>query len=378
MFYIKIESDRKNELSGHFQAIRYASIGNNSNKDMPRFYQFLVAFRSNDINQRRVLIGLFVLWVLWFAGYGDFIRETGFQHFKWPPYVDVRNQVVRELNGLQSEFLHYNQWTDFQPLVQPTCKKNWLTRKKSVLIAIKTGPNRVERRNAYRKTLSTVRQLNGYRIRTVFVMGHQANEPFVGSALEAEAALHQDMLVADFQDSYFNNTYKFMHSLKLARWHCFPNSSVIPPFLVLLDDDYLIRLDNLLNLLNKHQPNEQLYMGERWDTSPFRLTYRKFRVSIEEYPFDVYPPYIGGGCVVLSPQAIREFYLAAQHLKMFRFDDVYAGIIAYYLGYEAQSNPHILDHKNWYIPWEVKIAEHDYSVEDISNGFALTNFSVST
>lgn len=60
---------------------------------MPRLYQFLNVLRTNDIHQRRVLIIIFTLWALWFAGYFDFLRETDFQYFKWPPYVNVRNQV---------------------------------------------------------------------------------------------------------------------------------------------------------------------------------------------------------------------------------------------------------------------------------------------
>lgn len=72
---------------------------------------------------------------------------------------------------------------------------------------------------------------------------------------------------------------------------------------------------------------------------------------------------------------------------MFRLDDVYAGgyccksnlvfylgIIAYYLGYETQSNPNILSNKNRYLPWDVKIAEHGYSADEISNGFNIINF----
>lgn len=72
-----------------------------------------------------------------------------------------------------------------------------------------------QRRNAYRKTISTVHQLSGYRIRTVFVMGVVGRNENARS-IQAEAALYQDMLVGDFVDSYFNNTFKYMHSLKLV------------------------------------------------------------------------------------------------------------------------------------------------------------------
>lgn len=108
-------------------------------------------------------------------------------------------------------------------------------------------------------------------------MGHRNDEPFNGSSLQVESAVYNDMLVGNFHDNYFNNTYKYMHSIKLARWHCYPKS-VIVPFVVLMDDDYILRLDSLIALIGKHQPNEQLYLGQRVDTTPFRLSYRKFTV----------------------------------------------------------------------------------------------------
>lgn len=108
-------------------------------------------------------------------------------------------------------------------------------------------------------------------------MGHKPGDAFNHSSIRIESANYNDMLIGDFDDTYFNNTLKYMHSLKFARWYCFPNISIIP-FTVLMDDDYILQLNNLVALINKHQPNEQLYMGLRVDSTPFRLTYRKFGV----------------------------------------------------------------------------------------------------
>jgi len=134
-----------------------------------------------------------------------------------------------------------------------------------------------QRRNAYRKTLSTIRQVSDYRLKTVFIMGNYDSVPYDKSPIYTESAIYGDILVGDFVDHYFNNTYKYLHSLKLARWYCISTSSV-SPFVVLMDDDYMLNLANLISVINKHPPNEQLYMGFRFDTSPFRLFFRKFRV----------------------------------------------------------------------------------------------------
>jgi len=48
----------------------------------------------------------------------------------------------------------------------------------------------------------------------------------------------------------------------------------------LLDDDYLLLPWNLAAEVEKHVAHERLYMGWRYDTSPFRLRWRKFKVKI--------------------------------------------------------------------------------------------------
>jgi hypothetical protein len=111
---------------------------------MPRLYKFLSIFRSNDRMQFNILFTSFILFVFWHVGYFEFLREIDFKDFRWPAYVNVRHQVVLELTGRPAEYLHYNEWTNFQTLAQPTCKKNWLTRKKSILLIIKSAPDRLE------------------------------------------------------------------------------------------------------------------------------------------------------------------------------------------------------------------------------------------
>lgn len=46
---------------------------------------------------------------------------------------------------------------------------------------------------------------------------------------------------------------------------------------------------------------------------------------LNEYSYNAYPPYNYGGAVLLTRQTVKEFYYAIQHVKLFKFDDVYAG-----------------------------------------------------
>lgn len=71
----------------------------------------------------------------------------------------------------------------------------------------------------------------------------------------------------------------------------------------------------------------------------------KWGVSLSEYPFDYYPNYIFGGCVIVSMQTVKEFTIAAAYTKIFKFEDVYLGILASKLGINATANKNVSQKK---------------------------------
>ncbi|KAI1703895.1 galactosyltransferase domain-containing protein [Ditylenchus destructor] len=162
-----------------------------------------------------------------------------------------------------------------------------------------------------------------------------------------------------------NNTLKFIHSIGLAKEYCGAEQPI--PYLLLLDDDYLLSFKNLAVEAQRHAPNERLYMGWRFVSSPFRLFFWKHRVALDEYPFAAYPPYISAGAVFMTGQTIKEFYLAIQYVKLYKFDDIYAGILSYFLGITAQHNENFpyyrvktANEEEEVRLWKSGIAMHDY------------------
>ena len=59
-----------------------------------------------------------------------------------------------------------------------------------------------------------------------------------------------------------------------------------------------------------------------------RVQNGKWKVSIEEYNYNYYPPYIPAGAYVMSRHTIKTMYLATNFVKQFIFDDIYFGIVA--------------------------------------------------
>jgi len=53
----------------------------------------------------------------------------------------------------------------------------------------------------------------------------------------------------------------------------------------------------------------------------------KWYVSVEEWPYDLYPTYLLAGAIAMSWTFTRDLYIASMYTKPFKFDDVYLGIL---------------------------------------------------
>ena len=61
---------------------------------------------------------------------------------------------------------------------------------------------------------------------------------------------------------------------------------------------------------------------------PAREKSNKWYIKIEEYEYNVYPPFVNAGAYVMSRHTMKRIFLASHYVKKFRFDDIYLGIIA--------------------------------------------------
>ncbi|CAG2162220.1 unnamed protein product, partial [Oppiella nova] len=84
----------------------------------------------------------------------------------------------------------------------------------------------------------------------------------------------------------------------------------------------------------------RLYSGYLFpQSSPLRHKTSKWFVTLEEYPYSLYPPYITAGAFVLSNTSLIDMYFASFYTKHFRFDDIYVGILAKKLSIIPKHNP---------------------------------------
>ncbi|KAK6058487.1 N-acetyllactosaminide 3-alpha-galactosyltransferase [Cooperia oncophora] len=198
------------------------------------------------------------------------------------------------------------------------------------------------------KQRDAVRQTWGARnrydsVQTVFVVGKTADDT-VQMDVQKEIERHGDILYIDSIDSYRNNTRKFIHSILFAFKP--GNGCPSPEFLFLVDDDYMVNIGGILRHLSEENRYFHLYEGWMFNTTPFRFRIHKHAVSsMFDGILNMYP-LIGnaaitsqpGSCTKLSHNTVAHFYFALQLVRIYPFDDIYAGILAHLLRIRPRHN----------------------------------------
>ena len=163
------------------------------------------------------------------------------------------------------------------------------------------------------------------RLCMAFVLGLHSDEA-VNRAVREEHANCNDIVQGDFIDHYHNMTLKSLLDLKVADERC-PGV----PYLLKSDDDMIINIPYLLDILTT-EPLKRSFMG------PYNQGSRVHRegvwkLTLEEFPFSVYPPYESGSAYVITGDLIHELYVTAEYVPHIFVDDVYiTGILDRILG----------------------------------------------
>jgi hypothetical protein len=95
----------------------------------------------------------------------------------------------------------------------------------------------------------------------------------------------------------------------------------------------------------------------------------KWYISLRDYPYDKFPPYVSAGFYLLSEQSSKLFYIASKLVKRFKFDDIYMGILAYKLGVTPMHMENVYYHAPSYYPSMYAneiVAAHGFSADELA------------
>lgn len=200
-----------------------------------------------------------------------------------------------------------------------------------LLLAIKSTPGNFERRQAVRETWGREGLHHSeLRVRILFLLGSSSlNDPDLSALLAFEARLYEDLLQWDFHESFFNLTLKMNAFIQWTLEHCSNVSYVFSG-----DDDVFVNTPMLVGYLQSLEPSKasRLYVGQIISTaSPIRDPKNKYYIPLTFYN-SPYPPYAGGGGLVISGALLEPLYLLSNVIPFFPIDDVYTGMCMMALG----------------------------------------------
>ncbi|XP_040895314.1 UDP-GlcNAc:betaGal beta-1,3-N-acetylglucosaminyltransferase 9 isoform X2 [Toxotes jaculatrix] len=201
-----------------------------------------------------------------------------------------------------------------------------------MLIAVKSIAADFDKRQVVRRTWGKEGHFqNGVSIRTVFLLGVPRNRtalPLWDRLLTYESQTFRDILLWDFEDTFFNLTLKETHFLKWVNSSC-PHVK----FIFKGDADVYVNVENILEMLHGQKPDEDLFVGDIIiNAKPIRRRSSKYYVPEFMYGGGLYPSYAGGGGFVMSGHTARRLSSACQQVELFPIDDVFLGMCLQLIG----------------------------------------------
>ncbi|KAF3689142.1 UDP-GlcNAc:betaGal beta-1,3-N-acetylglucosaminyltransferase 9 [Channa argus] len=201
-----------------------------------------------------------------------------------------------------------------------------------MLIAVKSIAADFDKRQVVRRTWGKEGRFQyDVSIRTVFLLGVPRNRtalPLWEQLLTYESQMFGDILLWDFEDTFFNLTLKETHFLLWVNSSC-PDVK----FIFKGDADVYVNVENILEMLQGVKPEEDLFVGDIIiHAKPIRRRSSKYYVPEFMYGGGLYPNYAGGGGFVMSGHTARRLSSACQQVELFPIDDVFLGMCLQLIG----------------------------------------------
>ncbi|XP_050070143.1 beta-1,3-galactosyltransferase brn [Anopheles maculipalpis] len=363
------------------------------------------------------LLGLYTL--QFFGAFTHFFEKDFESTFDYPLNGDILSDVYQLRHGQQPARQPINRYNySYITDCEHKCKEDDRLIAPRLVFIVKSAMEHFDRRATIRKTWGYERRFSDVKIRTVFVLGRSRIVPNrrLQSLVDLEYSTYRDIIQADFVDDYFNNTIKTMMGFRWAVSYC-PRAK----FYMFADDDFYVSAKNLLRYVRnpvnypeyleetdealrklarrlahttdnngenrtgtgdemtaspnrtrtKRQlmtemelpPNVKLFSGFVFRSAPHRHRSSKWYVSLDEYPWDMWPTYVTAGAFLLSHEALFEMYYVSMYTKHFRFDDIFLGIVAMKAGIEPLHSEEFYFHKAPYLgpqSYKYVLATHGY------------------
>ena len=328
----------------------------------------------------QILIILILVYLCYILGLFTHLLEKDLREFRYPLKIDVRvalQTLYKDINS--AKYLEVNSFNySYIHKAERTCKPYRFDHNKLIkpylVILVKSKLTHFEHREAIRKTWGQTDEMK--LIRTVFLIGVPSPKEFKDKLemqsqidrLETENIQFQDIVQQNFYDTYYNNTIKTFMGIKWINEQC-----STAKFYLFIDDDFYLNPNLLMRYLAENVTESMLntyYAGFVFaNSSPMRHLLSKWYISLKDYPYHKFPPYVAAGCYILSRQSAHLFLMASKLIELFKFDDIYMGILAHKLDIKPLHIEAVKFYAPPYLPSVYSsevIAAHGFTATDLN------------
>lgn len=211
-------------------------------------------------------------------------------------------------------------------------------------IIVSSAPRNFEERHVIRQTWGGWLKEHGQQV--YFIIGVPKSPLINGinmQSIDQESATYRDLIQYDFIDSYKNLTLKTVFTVRFFNeevlnlrkpaksWKNSPVNSLIHPqiestsneprYMMKADDDIVINPANLMRWIEflaklENHSDRGIIMGKLYKTNlPVRDPNRRYYLSREVFPLDMFPYFVQGSAYLFSRKVARSMWVTIGQLK---------------------------------------------------------------
>ncbi|KAL5971669.1 Beta-13-galactosyltransferase brn, partial [Taenia solium] len=153
------------------------------------------------------------------------------------------------------------------------------------------------------------------------------------TVINEEIREYGDILLADYEDTYYNLTWKTVTNYRWMSAFC--RAENVKLFMT-MDDDHRVNLSMVAAFLNRipgHIRRNSLFGNVARKDYAYRSPRKRLYLSYREFPWDLMCPYLRGFAHLIGPDIVDDMAIATAYTRYnYAPEDVYVGMVAFKLG----------------------------------------------
>lgn len=278
--------------------------------------------------KKSYLIVLFLFSSLLFSGFLDHLFTESFAYYKHRGPQQPLEWLIHQLNFENVLIKPPNPYNYGYRIPNANCGNR--SAPNDLVIAVKSALKHFQLRKVIRQTWGNVSQYRNFNVAVVFMVGSTPDKN-LQDKVTIENVYYRDILQGGFKEDYYNLTVKTLMGL-----HWLDTQCKYFKYAMFVDDDSYVSPKNTLTYLidpeayptNEPIKKTDVITGEHKDflvgrmpiyRLPMRIKFSKYYVSLADYPYTIYPPFITGGVQIISRYSIKKLYLASIFTDFYRY-----------------------------------------------------------